>query len=253
MKVMCFKGKGESLSAFFALSLSFGVLAPQGALAKVQNKKKSADIAAAKLMARDEAEVNTLVEDKFYTIKYDGVFVGVEIIEGDLSTVSIDGSLFSFDSALSEEANIEQLASFLTRELDLSSKTKKPSQLLSRIGFELDSLLFPRAEASFVKIALIATVVAAAVFLIVKASKKKKNEKKMAKKEADYSAKIKEQFVKGDNFKNKNAPHLAGNSKQWQFTREKNPHNCYIASRAYHDHMKYYEKGYAPNPNNYRC
>jgi hypothetical protein len=72
----------------------------------------------------------------------------------------------------------------------------------------------------------------------------------------DYDAMIAEQFVKGDRFAKKNAAHLAKNKKHyvWPKGRSKsNPHDCYIVSRAYHDHMKFYEKGYAPIRSLYMC
>lgn len=88
-----------------------------------------------------------------------------------------------------------------------------------------------------------------------KTSKKKKKKKKYSQDQAArYESMIAEQFVKGDRFARKNAAMLALNTRQyvWPAGRSKtDPHDRYIVSRAYHDHMKFYQKGYAPNKANY--
>lgn len=209
------------------------------------------DLPEAKKMAgKSKIKVNNPQMTSF-SVSTGKLSLNFEILAGDHSTVKVHNKSFSFDESLSTDENIINFAKFLKENF---GENLEPQEITPTFWSQFSDYLIPKAHAGGLGIALALLAVAAVVFFVVKIGKDKKEEKNANNnnnKDAEYSTKIHEQIQKGNNFKQKNWAYLQDNTKKYQGRSNPDGHDCYIMSRAYHDHMKYFEKGYEPNLSNY--
>lgn len=237
---------------FLVLSLVGGILMP--AQAKIEGEEKFR-LSEAKSLAKN-AKVIPIEGTHSFEAYYEDYMIVFDLIPGDATTLGFAGGIFSFDPLASDDENLLNFSRFLEKQFKKELGRKGEKSVAKRYFDQFLESLFPKAHANGLLIAAVVAVIAIAIFAFVKKDKKTKEQAKKdkkSKKEKNYEVLISEQFVKGDKYRAQNAALLADNTKQFQGRPNPDAHDCYIMSRAWHDHMKYPEKNYAPNRSNYQC
>ncbi|MEZ4815042.1 MAG: hypothetical protein R3A80_07535 [Bdellovibrionota bacterium] len=233
------------------LSLLVGLLSPVHAQ---NNKTANIKLIEAKGLAK-YATVSPIPGTHSYEAYYGDYMIIFDLIPGDATTLGFAGGVFSFNHYVSDEENLLLFSDFLEAQFkkELGRKSKK-SISTSYVDRVFD-FIFPKAHANGLVVALVVAVIAVAIYAVVKKDKERKDSqaKKDKKLKKDYNSLISEQFVKGDKYRAQNAEALADNTKLYAGRPNPDAHDCYIMSRAWHDHMKYPEKNYAPIRSNYQC
>lgn len=210
----------------------------------------------AKIIASN-ANIKTLKDNQKFQINVENQEITIELLGGDHSTVSFHGKHYSLNPNLSDDENILHLSEFLKENFEKDFNRKKSH---SPFWSYIQELFVPSAYASgwgtFLIVAAVAAVIVGVVYA-VKKNKDKKSNKEVAdkKKKNDNDEKLRSriayQLGKARDYREKNWEYLQHNTKQDNPPSNPDGHQCELMARRGHDHMKYYEKGYAPNMENY--